>query len=240
MLSGMMDAVIFRVEISVFGDLEPCPSVSGVSFNSQPEPGLAKCMKSLLMDDDTADISIVFGNTTNLRLSAHRCVLKCRSPVFAAMLKSQMSEVSSGIILISDVDHHVMRELMHFMYTDTLSDVTVLDAMAESLLSVGCKYQVLGLVMLCENHLAKQLSAENAIIILQLADMYSALKLKDQALQVIAQNALSIMQTKEFNQLDGDLLKEVKSVIDAALRRKGCRGAVEAGERRFATSCMVM
>jgi hypothetical protein len=55
----------------------------------------------------------------------------------------------------------------------------------------------------------------------------------------------SVLMTKEFSILDGELLKEVTSAMDSASKRKGCGRGVKGmgdfcGERRFATSCQIM
>lgn len=48
------------------------------------------------------------------------------------------------------------------------------------------------------------------------------------------------MQTKGFLALHGDVLLEVNAVIDAANKRRGCRGMVEKERRFFHSSCCIM
>jgi hypothetical protein len=56
------------------------------------------------------DIKLVVGEE---EIGAHKTVLCCRSPVFAAMLlRSGMSESKSGEIRIDDMDAQAMREFI--------------------------------------------------------------------------------------------------------------------------------
>jgi len=231
------DSVVFKVEITVYGDLEPASIPSVLGAYNPSIPSLSKCLKHMLSEEDDADIVFCFEGSATIK--AHKCMLRARSPVFRAMLNSPMSETSTGIVHLTDVDFHVMQELLTFLYTDSLSDVSMLDVIAEPLLCASSKYQIMGLVSICENFLIQQFSVDSVVSLLRLADTFNAQKLKDSALQYIAQHASTVMQTKDFSDLNGDLLRETKAVMDAATKRKGCRGTVE-GERRFATSCVLM
>ena len=81
------DCVIFKVDITVFGDLEMCgfPVVS--SGSSDQYSSLANSMYSLLLNDDSTDITLIVGEHKE-KISAHRCILRARSPVFHAMLST--------------------------------------------------------------------------------------------------------------------------------------------------------
>jgi speckle-type POZ protein len=117
------DSVVFKVEIIVFGDLEATsfPLVSTVNSNILI-PSLSRSLKQLLSSGDIADVVIDVGG---VHLSAHRCILSARSPVFHAMLKNEMTERVTGTISIDDVDPQVMQECLTFMYTDECSDSMV-------------------------------------------------------------------------------------------------------------------
>lgn len=121
------DSVVFKVEIIVFGDLEPTsfPLVSTVNSNILI-PSLSRSLKQLLTSGDIADVVI---NVGGVHLSAHRCILCARSPVFCAMLKNEMTERMTGTICIDDVDPQVMQECLTFMYTDECSDAMVRQGM---------------------------------------------------------------------------------------------------------------
>ena len=56
-------------------------------------------------------------------LPAHRIILTARSPVFRALLNSEMREGKEGVVNIGDVRAPVFRTLLHFVYTDMLPEV---------------------------------------------------------------------------------------------------------------------
>lgn len=58
-------------------------------------------------------------------LAAHRIILMARSPVFHALLNSEMREGVEGVVTIEDVRGPVFRALLHFVYTDCLPEVTL-------------------------------------------------------------------------------------------------------------------
>lgn len=68
-----------------------------------------KCWKFLQVEDE--------------ELPAHRIILTARSPVFRALLNSDMREGKEGVVLIEDVRAPVFRALLHFVYTDMLPEV---------------------------------------------------------------------------------------------------------------------
>lgn len=59
-------------------------------------------------------------------LAAHRIILMARSPVFHALLNSEMREGVEGVVTIEDVRGPVFRALLHFVYTDCLPEVRLL------------------------------------------------------------------------------------------------------------------
>jgi hypothetical protein len=98
------------------------------------------------------------------------CLAKC-SPVFKAMLQSDMVEKESSELTIGDIDSKTMQELINFMY---MGRVEKIEAVAEPLLYAAEKYQVLGLKNVCLNQIKKTLTAENVWDVLQLADTFNA------------------------------------------------------------------
>ena len=92
------DTVIFKVEITVYGELEICgfPVMNTASSNGS-YASLAKSMYSLLkLGSDSADVTLIVGKgAAQERIMAHRCILRARSPVFHAMLGGSDSPMAS-------------------------------------------------------------------------------------------------------------------------------------------------
>ena len=66
-----------------------------------------------------------------------------------------------------------------------LVESNVVEEHGEALLAIALKYQVAGLIQLCEAHFAAQLSEDNVVELLLLADGINSIRLKEKALQLI-------------------------------------------------------
>lgn len=228
------DCVIFKVEITLYGELEmQLPLVTNLLDESNT-PTLLHSMRSLMNNSNTADIKLVTNSAT---LHAHRCILIERSPVFAAMLRNSYAEAIKGEIHIPDVDAIVIKELLNFLYTDLLSDYNVLSNMSESLLLAASKYQVEGLVVVIESYLVDQLNEATVLPTLKLAESYSSNFLKDACLKFISTVSESSLPAREMESLDNDLLDEVQSILRNP-KRKICR-TLSLSDRKL-SSCNIV
>lgn len=63
----------------------------------------------------TGDLVIRSAEAREFR--AHRWVLFAQSPVMAAMLKHQMQETQTGVVIMDDVDHETMEQWLAYAYT---------------------------------------------------------------------------------------------------------------------------
>ncbi|KAI0615951.1 TD and POZ domain-containing protein 5, partial [Pyrenophora tritici-repentis] len=119
---------------------------------------------------------------------AHKAMLAARSPVFRAMFEHQMEERLTNCVEMHDLDPHVFKEMMGFIYTGKAPHLHS-HSMACDLLAAADRYGMEGLMVLCEDALSRNLSVENAAHTLILADLHSAQQLKTQALDFIALHA---------------------------------------------------
>lgn len=76
-----------------------------------------------------------------------------------------------------------------------LVESNVVEEHGEALLAIALKYQVVGLIQLCEAHFAAQLSEDNVVELLLLADGINSIRLKEKALQLIG-NTLTFFKKK--------------------------------------------
>jgi len=77
--------------------------------------------------------------------AAHRSLLSARSPVFAAMFASGMTEVQTGQVRIEDVDSTTFKHFLKFLYTGMVDP----SSMNIELFKVADRYQVETLMELC-------------------------------------------------------------------------------------------
>ena len=66
--------------------------------------------------------------------------------------------------------------------------MNVLDTHGEALFLIAFKYQVAGLIQLCESHFIAQLNEDNVVNLLVLADMVNSVQLKEKTLYFIGDN----------------------------------------------------
>lgn len=229
------DSVIFKVDITVIGDLETSSYPVVSTLHNKENTSLHGCMKMLLESQIHADLVLKSPNN-EFNFNVHQCILNARSPVF----KSMIAESSKKELVITDIDEEVLKELINFIYTDECSDNLVFDKMAGSILIASNKFSIDGLKRLAEDYLKLHINHENVINILILANSCST-KLKEACLQYIGQNHSGIVHTKEFEMLEGDLLKEILAVLNIAMKRKGCGNHfTDTGEKRFTSFCSIM
>lgn len=160
---------------------QPAPVPPSPVVEAGPQKGsLASDLSALLESPEGADVSLVVGDAV---LPAHSQILAARSPVFAAMLRSDMKESRTRQIDVRDMRETVLRQLLSFIYTDTAPE---LDSVAEELLPMAEKYDLPLLKRRCEDKLAQELSVENAAACAVLAVLHRCARLRAAAAQFVA------------------------------------------------------
>lgn len=154
--------------------------------------------------------------------TAHKLILSFRSPVFAAMFKSNMSEKLTSAVEIKDMSAKVFRKMLRAIYTDKVDN---LNESAVELYYAAEKYQLDHLKAMCINSLYENLSCKNVIKTLELADIFSISKLKDESIKCLSLHLSMLSESKEFVELIEirpnlvvDILKSVKSADKMHLR----------------------
>ncbi|XP_008204965.1 speckle-type POZ protein B-like [Nasonia vitripennis] len=159
--------------------------------------------ENLLNDRDFGDLNISIEDKTVI---VHKCILAKRSPVFAAMFRSDMKELRNNAVEIKDIKYGVFMEMLRFIYS---GKVHRLEAIAMDLLVAADMYQLENLKILCGVELVKQLSVEDAVCILKLADKCHVEALKKQAIEYIVQNRKCIFDQTAFSGLSRELTYEI-------------------------------
>ena len=90
-----------------------------------------------------------------------------------------------------------MKEFINFLYLDT-SDLQVLTKHAKSLLAIAHKYEVKGLIQLCENHLIGTLTVDTAVELMKVGDMYECTELQKRATDFIKINYQQMIQKSKI------------------------------------------
>jgi len=99
------------------------------------------------------DVEVVCGTQ---RFQLHRAVLAAASPVFAAMLGSEMAESKSQQIVISDADEDAVSHALEYIYTGNVAEGTGCQVVV-----LGHKYDIPGLIEFAAPVALSNLTAEN-------------------------------------------------------------------------------
>lgn len=158
----------------------------------------------LFRDFASADFCLICNHQavkgeSDIYIPVHKCILYLRSVVFRTMLSSGMMETTSNEITISDFDFEVVKEFINFLYLDTCKP-DVLTKHAKSLLAIAHKYDVKGLIQLCENHLIGTLTVDTVVELITLGDMYECTELQKSATDFIKINYEEMTQQSKFYQ----------------------------------------
>lgn len=136
-------------------------------------------MERLLESGTLTDVTI---KCENRILECHKAILSARSTVFRAMFQHDMRESKSNEINIQDIDFCTVRDMVKFIYSGRLKDLA---DKSDLLLAAADKYDIKDLKTICSQHLSANLSTDQIIDILVLADIHKATELKSQAIQFL-------------------------------------------------------
>jgi speckle-type POZ protein len=119
----------------------------------------------MLESGDFSDLKIQTND--GVVFNVHKTILSARSSVFLKMLTSNMKEAATNTVEIEDIDSKTMQEFLRFIYCEEFKDFK---AVSNDLLYAAEKYEVNQLKEICIEELAANVSAENVIETLILAD----------------------------------------------------------------------
>ncbi|KAL3087873.1 hypothetical protein niasHS_008574 [Heterodera schachtii] len=177
---------------------------------------LADRMKLLLSTAKFADAHFLVGQNDKKQLVlAHRAILSASSDVFEAMFQKEATENANGKIasaekdgpvLLLDVDAEAFKVMLRFIYSDDLSELNGQNA-AEVLYG-ALKFNVIGLVKALADFPIPKLT--NVFAALSFARFNDLLKdFIQQSLAYIDKNAVDLLKSEEFLQIDQNLLCEI-------------------------------
>ena len=140
---------------------------------------------------------------------AHKLILAAASPVFEAMFQEGTKEHEDNYVNIEDMDSDVFEVFLRYLYS---GQVDKLEEMFTVLLAAADKYDVQPLREICIQHMPKNISVDNAVNMLVLADRYNVEPIKLQAQKFITNNIISLLKTDSWSSLIGIHSKVAKQV----------------------------
>ncbi|KAI5081698.1 hypothetical protein GOP47_0001441 [Adiantum capillus-veneris] len=162
---------------------------------------------------------LVLESSDGSKIRAHRAILVSRSPVFKAMLESEMEESRSGIIKITDFSYEILRLFVHYLYTAEIYPES-LEECAFDLLALAEKYNVKHLKAVCERFMTSKVNCDNALFSFEYACQHGAKTLKEAALSAILDNIEELPHKIEYHELVDRDAKLVVEIFEAYLAKK--------------------
>ncbi|XP_039793776.1 BTB/POZ domain-containing protein 2-like [Panicum virgatum] len=183
-----------------------------------PLSGLPADLGRLLATKEGADVEFeVIGGKI---FAAHKAVLAARSSVFKDEFFGQAKEKGTSFVRISDMHPESFEALLHFMYTDSLPEMTMNSlkegaVLAEDLLVAAGRYNLKDLKSLTEDKLCSHVGVSTVLLMLAMAEQYQCCKLKKMCLGFIGSraNVWAIMATNDIENLARSSPSSVKDVI---------------------------
>ncbi|XP_055934690.1 speckle-type POZ protein-like B [Argiope bruennichi] len=150
-----------------------------------------------LLDPKTSSFSDVVLKCGDVSIPAHKNILSVRSPVFEAMFSNPMKESHKNEVSVIDIDETTVRNLLIYIYTGTISDLT--DSSAADLLFAADKYQLQDLKTLCCGFLKNTMSLQNVLNILVLGELHAD-DLKSFAIEYICNKCTNFSTIEELEE----------------------------------------
>lgn len=165
------------------------------NFREQPVFSCDDLVKNFGELFETMKFSDVTFNIRGSKFKAHKAILSARSQVFAAMFDHETLENLRHQVNIQDIDPEVFQEMLRFVYIGRVAQIKMKTLSTRLLVAAG-KYLLGSLLTACEKYLVNEISAENCIEFLLLADGHSADYLKRNALDFFRHFPNEVMATK--------------------------------------------
>ncbi|KAJ1255558.1 hypothetical protein BS78_K190100, partial [Paspalum vaginatum] len=145
------------------------------SISPAPLSDLQRHLGNLLVAKEGADITV---RVAGEEFSAHRCVLAARSPVLKAEILGAANTVNC--IQIDGMPAHVFKALLHFIYTDSLPEMTGQQEseMVEPSIQTADSYNIQRLKLICEKKLSRDVNEDTVAKMLRLAAQHHCLILR--------------------------------------------------------------
>ncbi|XP_077968735.1 uncharacterized protein LOC144422786 [Styela clava] len=125
----------------------------------------------------------------------HRTVLAASSEYFEAMFSSNLKEVHDGHVNMKDVNQNGIAQCVEFMYKGK-ADLKIENI--QHILHASNLLQMEELTNLCFQFLEINISPINCLSVINLAQMYDRLDIKQQAVQVVIDNFESVISSEMF------------------------------------------
>jgi len=211
----------FRVSATAHYEAEGDVSEPIVRWGMHASHSFADDLGAALASGAGGDVEIIIGPDASRRVNSF--LLAARSPVFAAMFASNMTEANSRRIEIKDADVAAVDAFLQFVYTDKLPPAADV-ALSCRVLVLAKKYEVLGLIEACAGQVMANISVSTAAEVLNIASLHDMAALKQDAIAFITRDPATIRAVQDseaFDSLSKSAVIEILSAASGKRRRTG-------------------
>ncbi|VAH72544.1 unnamed protein product [Triticum turgidum subsp. durum] len=127
-----------------------------------PPSNIAWHLEQLMVSGQWSNVTFLVEES---KIHAHWLIIAMRSPV---LFETVAMETSNWVIRIDDMKAAVLRAVLHFVYTDELLPVDDVVAAGE-MLATACRFRLERMRAMCENLLARLITKDNVLSMLELA-----------------------------------------------------------------------
>ncbi|GIY17058.1 BTB and MATH domain-containing protein 43 [Caerostris extrusa] len=157
---------------------------------------LGEDLNTLLQDRILCDVKL---QTTTETFHVHKNILCARSSVFKTMFTNDTKASAKECVEIPDVDSDTMRQMLRYVYADTLNDLQW--EIACKLYAAAVKYDIFSLKDKCSNFMKMNLCSKNACEALITSDLHQDVELKTSVQDYILNHVKEIIITDEWKDL---------------------------------------
>ena len=152
-------------------------------------------ISKLFLDKEFMDLKIICNGKT---FECHKSVLSCQSDVFRAMfLNMDTIEAKSGEIKIDDFKVDTMETFLYYLYHQEVKEKSV----DTNLLFAADKYNIDGLVKVCNQRLISNISVDNCLDVLLSAHLINQKELFRAASDFVNQNKGKLVRTNAWKEM---------------------------------------
>ncbi|KAK3609119.1 hypothetical protein CHS0354_007797 [Potamilus streckersoni] len=243
-LQGLCISQISLSTLIVPVNSAPTPASSLQAQGNSPAPfnwqatktGVKERLAYLFNTDIMSDIHFLVGKEPNTQMiPAHKFVLSVGSAVFDAQFNGAMATKDSTIE-IPDVEPAAFLALLKFLYSD---EVQIGPETVMTTLYTAKKYAVPALEKACVEFLKKNLSSDNAFMLLTQARLFDEPQLAALCLETIDKNTSEALAADGFTDIDHETLcvvleRDTLGIRECKLFSAVCRWSeAECGRRNI-------
>ena len=179
-----------------------------MTCKERPAKVLMEDFSKLMNEEDTADFTLKT-KTKNFRI--HKLIFGARSSVFKAMFQANMAEALAGEVTIEDLDEDTLEEMIHFIYTGSLSGKP---SDFQSLCQAARKYQLDSMMdLIILDLLAAKLEPGEVADIFIASKMFDQENLFETARDKLQKGMLADASFKEKMKAHPELIKKIKKKV---------------------------